>query len=78
MPQTRTKELETEIWAAIGELLANRSRGEVLLDTSFWTAKDIRAYNSAYEAVRLAIEEKAGAAPDATAPGYKTWSKGKW
>lgn len=71
----RSKELEKEIWEAIGEILSDRSYGEPLVDTTFWTETDYRAYRTAMQKVKLSIEKKAGHGPDPSDPGYKDWAE---
>jgi hypothetical protein len=65
MPRTeRSFELEREIWEAIGEIISNRSHGDPLVDTTFWTVNDHRSYEAALQRVRQAIDKKAGNAYD--------------
>lgn len=73
----RIKELQHEIWAALGEIVADRGRGDPLVDTTFWSDQDHRDYETALQKVKLHLERKAGTAPDPSDPGYKDWARGR-
>lgn len=77
MADSRVAELQREIWAAIKEILSDRTYGEPLVDTTYWTDSDYRSYETAIRKVRLTIEKKAGEGPDPGDPGYEDWAKGK-
>lgn len=72
----RSKELERELWEFLDQFLAERGAREPLIDTTFWTEADHRAYRSAFRHVKDTLERKAGGDPEVGQRHYDQWVQG--
>ncbi|MBF6584418.1 hypothetical protein IU414_06545 [Nocardia farcinica] len=78
MPRSdRSKELEREIWEFLEQWLTEHGSHEPLIDTTFWTNADHRAYQTAFRHVKDTLEHKAGGDPEVGQRRYDEWLKGQ-